>query len=266
MKNIDKLFDKLGAQLVVNLKAHHVHDTKHLIMKRAAVELMYEGLDRGDRSLQTPEWTKGVDGRDKPAKVAVVWDRHTPWSAGHRQFLRRAFLGAGVHEDETSHLWAWPYGSQFPALDTQLAMMRATLIAALDAANARYVLTLGAQVLNLWRKELILKQVEGRFAVWNGQWIIYPMKNPIAVLREPMLQGEWREMIYRFGNAVYDGVELDDMPTNCTEAKCIGGVYMYDPDGVGWCKEHAPKAMKRRLDGRDTVAKRGNIELQEELF
>lgn len=258
-RRIELLMDELGADIAVSIREHVPYTPKQLMMKRTTVELVYDDL--GSEAI---EWADGA------SKATVVWDRHTRWSAHHRQFLRRCLLGAGVDDADVTHIWAWPYDQGSPPLENHVALMRPLTLQAIDAANSRYVLLVGLTSLKMWRRELVMHQVEGHSGVWNRQWIVFPVANPISVMRDPYLQGQWRQQIYTFGQMVNEGQEFEQLNRRCAagtvKKRCDQGVMMYDVDGVGWCTKHYGKGIKRRTDHQSKTLLKMNTEQQERML
>lgn len=262
---IVKLIDTLGADININIKRHPSRSMKQLVKMRTLAEVeIEEAIELSGLAIDDSygeEWVPSG-----PAQVTVLWDRYTPWSGGHRQFLRRCLMGAGVHDDQVAHLWAWPFAQLHPPLDSQVAFMRPLIMKALAASGSRYVLVVGAVASRMWRSELKISQVAGNTFVWDRQYVIMPVINPITVMRDPMLQGGWRETIYKFAEIVVNQQELDRMMTRCVEPKCGVDVMMYDGDGVGWCKKHAGVGASRKITASGKLLKQVNMEWQGKLL
>ncbi len=243
-ENIEMLMDKLGADVAISLRPPVILTFREMLRDQARVDMMYQA----DRAF-TPEWATHP-------RLTCLWDRYTPWSAGHRQFLRRCLLGAGVHDNEVTHLWAWPFDQREPPLDSQLWEYRSMTMRALAAANNRYVMIIGGNTIKLWRKELKITQVAGKVAVWDSRYLVFPITSPAMVLRDPTLQGTWREQVYTFADMVMNREELDGLGMQCVENKCNDAVLMYDVDGVPWCKRHYKRGIERRSmqHGKTTTA------------
>lgn len=253
-ENIEQLMDKLGAEVAVSLKPHRTLIYRELVRDQARVDMMYQA-DGGF----TPEWAQHP-------RVTCLWAVHTSWSAGHRAFMRRTLLGAGVHDDEVTHLWAWPFDQRDAPLESQLLAYRSVTMSALAAANNRYVIIVGANTLKLWRKELILKQVAGNVVVWESRYVAFPMMSPANVLRDPTLQGQWREQMYKFADVVTERGELEELGRHCVDLKCTDTVMMYDVDGVPWCKRHYQRGIKRRNDHQTKTRTAANSAVQKGML
>jgi len=258
---LELLVDKLGADMQIKVRplpTYSPTDLKRLrkVNTLAHMKLVHDGYEGAP-----PEWAKN----NLPSRVVVVWDRPTRWGAPHRAFLRRLLLGAGLYDDYVTHLWAWPYDQRDQPLESQVLSNRQLIMDTLEAANGRYVLLLGGAVMRLWRRDLTIKQVAGSSGVWDNRWIVFPMVNPYQVMREPMLQGEWRMMMYEFIDLVLNN---DDgrLMRQCVTPECSDGVFVYDPDGIGWCKRHSEGGMRKRGNSVSYQNKKLNKMQQEGMF
>jgi len=237
---IERLFDRLGAEVVIKLRTYRPKPLKYLVKERVAVEDGYYDMG-ADACL--PEWSYRRE--HQASQLVVMWDRPVPYAAGHRKYMMRSILGAGVWEDQVTHLWAYPHDQDSPPLPSQLLEYRAMTFRALEAADTKYVLLVGSAAMSLWRQGLKMKDIQGHSGVMQGRWVVAPIANPVTVLREPMLQAEWRLALYGFMDLVANQEDFN-LRAGCIESKCTEGAMMYDPDGIGWCKRHWKKGTLQR--------------------
>lgn len=260
-ERIVQLMDELGADIAIHLRQHPTFTALQLAKLQISTEFLYESAHpNDDESCQLPEWSP------RPSRVTVLWDRHVRWAAPHRQFLRRCLLGAGIHDDEVAHIWCWPYDSAAPPTEQQVAAMRPLTLKAIEGCNSRHVMLIGTTSVKMWRRELKIGQVQGATGVWDNRWVVYPVTNPLSVMRDPMLQGEWREYVYRFAEMVNDGNDFDHLARKCVEPKCSETVMMYDVDGVPWCNKHYQTGIRRRGLHQGKTQTKTNVTMQERLL
>lgn len=231
---IEQLFDKLGAEVAINLKRYQPMPLNK--MKAARVMVENELLDMGVGERYLPDWARS-HGVDQRSTLVCVWDKPVPFKAGHRKWMMRCIQATGVWEDQVTHVWAVPEDLESVPLPSQFLKYREVVLRAIEAADSRYVLLIGAGPLGLWRPDLKLKEVVGSSGVMENRWVAWAMVNPITVLREPMLQGQWRQDIYTFMDMIRENEEFNLM-TKCVHKGCANGVLMYDKDGIGYCSGH----------------------------
>lgn len=257
---LEDLIDILGAEVAIKLNKFTPKTTKRLTIDRGMLDIEYD-----DHQAVGVDWA--FDGVHKPSKLVVLWDRPTPWKAGQRAYLRRVLLGAGVYDDEVTHLWASPYGPEVQPLDNHIAISHRLTMAALEAANTRYVLLCGAPSVAMWRPELKLKEVSGSAGVWDLKWVVYAIPNPVTVLREPMLQGKWRLWLYDFIDILNSPCDdgLPGLMAKCVMKDCTDDVLTYDPDGIGWCGRHWKKESQKAEMQKFKRKKKINLAQEERL-
>lgn len=260
---LENLIDKLGAEVVIKLKPHEPLTDKQRAVKRSRIEDECDHMYENGMQAQEPEWAHRK-GEDQPSALVVLWDKPVSQRAGHRKYLMRSILGAGVWEDQVTHVWAFPFDQPSPPLLSQLPKYRPHLIRCLEAADTRYVLCVGALPLSIWRGELKLNQLQGHSGVLDSKWVIFPIGNPASVLREPMLQGQWRLDLYGFMDMVNNQEDFK-LRTKCVTKDCDDGVMLYDKDGVGWCKRHLPKGVSKAENKQRRVTKQANIQNQPQM-
>lgn len=250
---IEQLMSKLGADIIVKLKPHLSLTSQELAAKRLAV---CKQLLKTNAEVELPGWPmyKGVH---QSAKVVVVWDRPVPWAAPHRRLLRNTLQAAGIHDDQVGHVWAWPFVQRDQPVESQVLSYLPITDNTIDAMNARYVLLVGALPTRLWRKEPKLNLLLGHSGVWKGRWIVYPTLNPYSIMRDPALTGEWRMQLFDLIDMINNGEEFR-LNTRCITKDCTEGVFMYDPDGIGWCKRHHQAGMRKRDNKVHDQAKKVN--------
>lgn len=235
----EQLFDDLGAEVAIVLRPYTPMPLNRLRVKRLQVE--EELLDMGVSEPWLPEWAKR-HGQDQRSVLTCVWDKPVPFKAGHRKWLMRSLLGAGVYEDQVSHVWAVPESLDTTPLPSQFLKYREMTLRAIEATDTRYVMLIGLGPLHIWRPALKMKDIQGYSGVMERRWVVYPMTNPITVLREPMLQGQWRQDLYNLSDMIRGNLEFNLMK-KCA-GKCDDNAMMYDPDGIGWCQKHWKKGIR----------------------
>lgn len=183
---------------------------------------------------------------DQPADVCVVWDRPVQRIARHRIALRSWMSAAGIYDDRVAHVYAYPVSVQEPPTVDQVERFRSTTMRAVEVVGANYVLLVGGISAGLWRRELKLRQMEGKLGIWEDKYLVWCVQNPIQCIADPHLIGPIRSEVVRFCQAVREGWGLGELETACTEDGCSDTVWMWDRDGLPWCRRHQDEAMKAR--------------------
>jgi hypothetical protein len=135
MSPIEQLFDTLGAEVAIRLRPYEPMPLNKLRIKRIRVEQELMDMGVGERYL--PEWAR-YHGQDQRSSMVCVWDKPVPYKAGHRRWLMRSILGAGLHEDQVSHVWAVPEDLDSAPLPSQFLRYREVALRAIEAADSRY--------------------------------------------------------------------------------------------------------------------------------
>lgn len=183
-------------------------------------------------------------------QCAVLWDRKYRPNDRARSILRQTMSLAGIPDSTVRHLAAYPLPLQVSPLRNQIEEWRSNTLERLVELGVKYVLLVGKPVGELWRPELKLEQVEGKWGVMEGQWCVQVIKNPIAAVIDPTLQSAWRQDVMGFCEGVTRDYGISELGDVCTDAKCLAGVWVYDPDGLGWCRVHGDEGMKKRENAR----------------
>ena len=196
------------------------------------------------------------------------------WSRGERvigQVLRRA----GIEPEQVTWInvcWCWPSMDQGmsyhqsqdgqgrvkvnrhtrPPNALETAQWHPWVIQALEAADVDYVLLHGGHAKNAWRTDLTIDQVGGGMYLWKNRWMVSVVNHVSAVMRKDsdINETSWNLSIGRFVDNVREGRGLESLGVACV--KCYHPVFGYDPDGVGYCREHIAQGLK----GRERAIKR----------
>lgn len=198
-------------------------------------------------------------------RVTVLWDRPSLRSSRHRVALRSWMGQVGIDPSEVAHVWAFPLASTIPPLEAQVDHYRASTMKVVETVGAPYLLLVGDIVKQMWRRDLKLRQVQGTLAVWGG-WYVWPIQNPIQCIADPHLIGPIRETVVGFCEAVREGRGLMELNSWCVEEGCTAKVWVYDPEGVPWCKAHAKNGLTKRENVMKNRVKRGNQRIQEVML
>lgn len=265
---LDQFVHEMGADLSVYIADHT--PIAHLPLARIlATARAFQVEERKD--IVAPEWAQDRTGHI-PSLVCMVWDRPTLKVAGHRTMLSRLLQGAGIHPEQTTHVWAYPYALSSPPLAPQIAAYYDATLSAIIASSARYVVLLGNVPISLWRPELRLQQVAGKCYVWDNRRFVYPLMNPIQVLVDRTLQSEYRTSIYHLSQTVHADCGMEELGTICVYPGCredgtwSSGVYVYDPDGVPWCRLHYMEGYNKGMKRKKRQIKRVNEVRMDGMF
>lgn len=261
---IEALVDEMGAEMQVRLRPHPLYTSADLrrIQRRAVVEADSKLTSGEVGKFDTYEFSV-ID--TFAAKVVIIWDTPKRFGDRGRIVLRQLLTGAGVDETEVAHVWAYPVRSTTAPTTESVERFRTATLAAIDGSGARYVLWVGGSASGLWRRELKVEQLRGKLGVVEGKWFGYVINSPYAVFLNPQLNQQWREDVIRFSDYVAADDGLANLSDGCTEGKCTNGVWLYDPDGMGWCKEHADAGIKARSNARVYRRKRVNKQQETEI-
>lgn len=273
---IDQFVRDMGATPSTWLTLQTGWDNLNGIMVRAkrmvAQTMALDTAQEWAGNVASYDFSRGRDGTPTLSRVCLVWDRPSPPSAGHRVLLRQMMSGCGVHPDETSHIWCWPFAQAQPPLETQTAQYLPATLKAIEASGARTVVLVGGIAVHLWRHELQMQQVVGKSAVWGNRWWVFPVLNPIVPLTDQVLMADYRQTIRNLCDMIDEDRGEDWMGIMCVEKGCTedpataSGVWCYDPDGVPWCRTHYPQGMSRRAKHQGIVSKNEATSRQETLL
>lgn len=170
---------------------------------------------------------------DKPTRVTVVWDRYFPPRAEVRSIVQRTLASGRVPSDETSHIWAVPLALTRPPLASEIALHRASTMAAIAATNCEHVVLLGKSVIQMWRSDFKPMAVAGDAFVWGSKYV-YPMIHPGAILADVGNLRVWQEGLRQLSRGVHTGeVEWAKMCVKCGYAAEV-----YDEQAVPYCGNH----------------------------
>lgn len=249
---VESLVAELGAQVQVNLRPFSALTSKELTIARARVNARV-GVE--------------FEFSDESSNLAVVWDRPTPYRDRARVLLRGLLQVGGFDDSGVSHLWAVPVGlgNRAPTLQ-ETRDYSPTLREAIAATGSKYVLIVGKSATSSWRERLDFGWVTNHMYVMDSRWFVYPVFSPVAVMMDPMLNHEWRMGIQQFCELVHMDSGLDALADRCSKKGCKNDLFMFDPDGVGWCVEHAEEGMRERKNERVARNKNKNKQQQEGML
>ena len=244
--------DQLGATLSVMInRSTSYSSTRRFVAQAMANDV---GVQDSAGRMIVPYEFPTYQGKPTVASLCIVWDRPTSPTSGHRVFLRRALAGLGMDPSQVANVWAYPFALTSPPLENQCLTYLEATHEAIRASGAHYVVLLGTTAIHLWRRELQLNQVIGKIGVWKGTWFVYPMPNPIVPISDQLLMPQYREYVRTIVDIVQSDTGMDELAHQCVEKDCQkddaidSRVFVYDPDGLPWCKTHWRKGFKRRLD------------------
>lgn len=265
--------DELGATMSVMVnRSTSYTDTRRYIAQSTANDI---GPDMAHKGVHLPlvhyDFPTYAH-RPTVARLAILWDRPTPQAASHRAFLRRSLAGLGLDASQVANIWAYPFALPSPPLENQVLQYLPATLEALHASGAHYVMLLGSTCMKLWRRELLLSQVSGKIAVMRNTWFVYPAPNPIVAVMDGSLMFNYREHIRTIVDIVQSDTGLDELGLQCVEKDCLSDgaidsrVFVYDPDGVPWCKTHWRKGFKRRIDHQHKMTQHTNAVYQDGML
>ena len=237
-ESVRRLIREFGAD--INVRIQPIPSDKSSIHDRRKINASLISKFK-DRDVTPYEWAT-----DKPM-LTVVWDYAQPETNPSRIRLSRLLAECRLPTSHVAHLWCVPEALGKPPLAQELAMYREWLIKGLYASGSKYVLLVGTRPMWVWRPELRMKEVQGRFYIWKQAFVIMPVSNPLSVLASKHEYTEWVESIRRFCGAVLTDTDTEHLSSTCI--KCENSVYWYDSDGVPWCREHFEDADKAQAKG-----------------
>lgn len=173
------------------------------------------------------------------------------------QVLRKLMREVGLDVDAG----AWmnvnacrPPDNRTPEVDERMAC-RPNLLAALTAANTRYVLLCGATAVSAWQGDVKVTKARGNWFIWwtgegDGRrgWWVMPTLHPAAVLRHGGLKGDLREDLEKFARVVNGETRAQyGVSTTCVE--CGEPWTRWEDDGVAWCEKCWEKKAKAARKG-----------------
>lgn len=133
----------------------------------------------------------------------------------------------------------------------------ANVMRSLLAADVQHVLLLGGHATRVWRPDLRLADVAGKWFVWQGKWMVFPAEHPRVMFggrAHDKEAAEWGESVRRFSRGVCDGVGLEALSTTCIVSGCREPFHAWDDDGVPWCATHLrPARLTRDSRKRKTL-------------
>jgi hypothetical protein len=121
----------------------------------------------------------------------------------------------------------------------------------LEATGCRYTLLLGSRSVWAWRPDIKPVKANGNLYVWRDVWKVYPMPHPGYLTQREA--PEWDQLLHRLGKFVREDQSiLWQLESHCMT--CGNPLYMYDPDGVPWCRDHIQEGLKLQKKGADKWA------------
>ena len=237
-ESVRRLIREFGAD--INVRIQPISSDKSSIHDRRKINASLISKFK-DRDVTPYEWAS-----DK-AQLTVVWDYVQPETNPSRVRLTRLLAECRLSSPHVAHLWCVPEALGKPPLAQELAMYREWLIKGLYASGSKYVLLVGARPMWVWRPELRMTEVHGRFYIWKQAFVIMPISNPLSVLANRFEYIKWVENVRQFVAAILTDTDTEHLSSVCI--KCDKTVYWYDGDGVPWCREHFEKADKDQSKG-----------------
>ena len=158
-------------------------------------------------------------------------------------------------------------GYRAPSID-EMRSCRRHLFTQLVAANAPYVLLIGAQSLAAFRNDLTIEWTRRNFYTWQHTFIVTAVHSPAAFTHNPGLRRQWESDLYAFmeqvardPRGVGSGLTLASDCGKCGPQN--GGAVTWDRDGVGWCFKH--KDMAKGAEKSDAYWRESRVDRQMEL-
>lgn len=104
---------------------------------------------------------------------------------------------------------------------------------AAGALRHGWVLAVGREAARLWRPDMNITELEGRWGVWEGTAMVMVVRDPLTLRgrREQVMWGEYVDAF--FERAVEGEARTSLLPVMC--ARCSGRLDHVDRDGIGWC-------------------------------
>jgi hypothetical protein len=182
------------------------------------------------------------------AKVTVIWP--TPPDDKHLAFVRRRLVSAcGIWDHQTNHVYLVPEPLAKAPTPEQVARYMPWTMKALDATGCRFVILLGSRAVWVWRPDLKPVNVNGKMHVWRERFYVLPLPLPLSSNKQE--SSDWDTWLAKFGRVIKEGEDranlLWQLGSHCM--KCGGPLYMYDKDGVPWCRDHAEAGLKLQSEG-----------------
>lgn len=178
------------------------------------------------------------------ATLNVVWPT-VPSNKDFAMMRRRLLSMTGVWDNQTNHLWLLPKErSKFPAPE-ETARYLPWFMQGLEATGVRPTILLGSRSVWAWRPDLKPKDVNGKTFLWRDSWMVYPMLHPMNVTRQD--ETAWEDGLARLKGLLATDDLLWWLGDRCIN--CGNPLYMYDPDGVPWCRDHIQSGLKSQREG-----------------
>lgn len=227
---IDRLATQLGADVAISLRDLPVADRR--IQRRANASLV-------------SDWRNAVQYiYSEDARLNVIWPT-VPSDKDFALMRRRLVAMAGIWDTHCNHLWLLPEErTRFPSPD-ETARYLPWFMHGLEATGVRPTLLLGSRAVWAWRPDLKPQEVNGKTFVWRDSWVVYPMLHPMNVARQD--ETLWEDGLARLRALLTTDDLLWWLGDKCI--KCGSPIYMFDPDGVPWCREHIQAGLKSQREG-----------------
>lgn len=259
-----RLVDTFGADVAVSIRERPELTAGDRLRARLAAEDRTTGCtacelheaNGGQSSVPlVPFWSPAKLGRAGRVAVLVdapTFEEHHAGELGRGALyraVRQEFRDNGIARERVTYLTCvactpLAYGprrglSRVPPERKHVDVCTANVLASLDAADVNYVLLLGGHATRAWRADLRLADVTGQWFVWGRRWLVWPTEHPSVVLKSGTRERtQWREQVAAFCRGVNDGVGLESLGTGCVTSQCAETWYVWDDDGVPWCKTH----------------------------
>lgn len=174
------------------------------------------------------------------AQLTVVWPS-VPSNSDHALVRRRLISSLGIWESRTNHLWLVPEERDRAVSPDDIAVHLPWFMKAMEVTGCKYMLLLGSRSVWAWRPDLKPVKVNGQLFVWRDTWLVYPMPHPGNLTKREM--PEWEAQLSGLNRIIKEDQSiLWRLGSSCMN--CGNPLYMYDPDGVPWCKDHIQDGLK----------------------
>ena len=169
------------------------------------------------------------------------------YGSGQKAALTRQALKPQIPSSRVSELGVVSIKVDGSPTSDQCLTGRPLMLAALEAADTRFVLLHGAHALHSWRPDLTLKQYAGRVGLWNKRWWVVPVPqvDGITTRRSEWSMEDWLRMVGRFVDLASGPDPFHHIERSCVHRTgrsgsglCDVGASHWDEDAVPYCDQH----------------------------
>jgi hypothetical protein len=160
---------------------------------------------------------------------------------------RRLIAGCGIWGQQVNHLWLVPESRTTAVTPEDIALYMPWFMKAMEVTGCQYMVLLGSRSVWAWRPDLKPLLVNGHLYAWRDTWLVYPLPHPGFITKREM--PDWDMLVARLGNMVREDNFSHYLGAGCM--KCQSGVYMYDRDGVPYCRTHIEDGFKAQRKGKE---------------